>query len=79
MLLRKALRDVAAMGARALLLVLVIGAGVGTAGGIGLALRDVQASRDAFYQDQALADLDVRLSRTVPAAVLTERARTASA
>lgn len=78
MLLRKALRDVAAMGARALLLVLVIGAGVGTAGGIALALRDVQASRDAFYQDQALADLDVRLSRTVPAAVLTERARTAS-
>jgi putative ABC transport system permease protein len=79
LLLSKAMRDVAAMGIRALLLVLVIGAGVGTAGGIDLALRDVRASRDAFYHDQALADLDVRLSRTVPPAVLTTRARAASA
>lgn len=78
-LLHKAIRDVAAMGVRALLLVLVIGAGVGTAGGIGLALTDVRASRDAFYRNQALADLDVRLSRTVAPAVLTGRARAASA
>ena len=46
-LLRKALRDVRAMGARAVLLVLVIGAGIGMAAGIGLALRDVRATRDA--------------------------------
>jgi len=78
-LLRKAIRDVTAMGVRALLLILVIGAGVGTAGGIGLALTDVRASRDVFYRDQALADLDVRLSRTVPTGVLTARAHAASA
>jgi hypothetical protein len=42
-LLRKALRDIRAMGARALLLVLVIRAGVGMAAGIGLALGDVRA------------------------------------
>ncbi|MCH0558850.1 ABC transporter permease [Streptomyces sp. MUM 16J] len=79
MLVRKAVRDVAAMGVRALLLVLVIGAGIGTAGGISLALHDVRASRDAFYRDQSLADLDVRLSRTVPRATLAARATAASA
>ncbi|GAB91460.1 ABC transporter permease [Gordonia rhizosphera] len=79
LLLRKAMRDVAAMRIRALLLILVIGAGIGTAGGIALALQDVQASRDAFYHGQALADLDVRLSRTVPAEDLITRARAASA
>lgn len=78
-LLRKALRDVKAMGTRAVLLVLVIGAGVGMAGGIGLALRDVRATRDAFYRDQALADLDVRLQRPIPASVLDARARDAGA
>jgi putative ABC transport system permease protein len=78
-LLRKALRDVKAMGTRALLLVLVIGAGVGMAAGIGLALRDVRATRDAFYQNQALADLDVRLQQPIPTAVLAARARAAGA
>jgi putative ABC transport system permease protein len=78
-LLRKALRDIRAMGARALLLVLVIGAGVGMAAGIGLALGDVRATRDAFYRDQALADLDVRLQRPIPAGVLAARARDAGA
>ncbi len=79
LLLRKALRDVAAMGARALLLVLVIGAGVGMAAGIGLALGDVRATRDAFYHDQALADLDVRLQRPIQASVLAARAQAAGA
>lgn len=78
-LLRKALHDVRAMGARALLLVLVIGAGIGMAAGIGLALRDVRATRDAFYRDQALADLDVRLQRPIPANVLAARAQAAGA
>lgn len=78
-LLRKALRDVLAMGTRAVLLVLVIGAGIGMAGGIKLALQDVQATRDAFYQRQGLADLDVRLARAVPSNVLLTRARQAGA
>ena len=78
-LLRKALRDVRAMGVRAVLLVLVIGAGVGVGAGIGLALGDVRATRDAFYRDQALADLDVRLRQPIPAGELTARARAAGA
>ena len=78
-LLRKALRDIRAMGARAVLLILVIGAGVGMAAGIGLALGDVRATRDAFYRDQALADLDVRLQRPIQASVLAARAHAAGA
>lgn len=73
-LLRKSLRDVRAMGIRAVLLILVIGGGIGMAGGIKLALQDVQATRDGFYQHQHLADLDVRLSETVPSGVLVTRA-----
>lgn len=75
----KAWRDLRAMRIRALLLVLVIGAGVGMAGGIGLALRDIQATRSAFYQHQGLPDLDVRLHQSVPSNVLTTRARDAGA
>jgi putative ABC transport system permease protein len=78
-LLRKALRDVRAMGPGAVLLILVIGVGVGMPGGIALALDDVRATRDAFYQDQRLADLDVRLTDAVPSTVLTARATAASA
>jgi len=75
LLARKAVRDVRAMGLRALMVVLVIGAGAGTATGISLALHDVRKTRDAFYSDQALADLDVRLRRPVAAEVLRTRAR----
>ncbi len=79
LLARKAYRDVRAMGVRALLLALVIGAGVGTATGIRLALDDVRATRDAFYRDYALADLDVRLRVPVASAELLGRARSAGA
>jgi len=78
-LARKAVRDVRAMGLRGILLVLVIGAGVGTAAGIRLALDNVQATRDAFYRDYALADLDVRLRAPVAAGELLARARAADA
>lgn len=78
-LLRKAWRDVRAMGTRAVLLVLVIGAGAGMAGGIGLALKDVQATRDAFYARQHLADLDIRLRQVIPASALAARARDSGA
>lgn len=79
LLARKAFRDVRAMGVRAILLALVIGAGVGTATGIRLALDDVRATRDAFYRDYALADLDVRLRAPVAGATLLDRARSAGA
>lgn len=79
LLARKALRDVRAMGVRAVLIALVIGAGIGTATGIRLALDDVRATRDAFYRDYALADLDVRLRTSVAPATLLARARAAGA
>jgi putative ABC transport system permease protein len=75
LLARKALRDLRAMGLRALMIVLVIGAGAGTAAGIALALEDVRSTRDAFYSDQALADLDLRLRRPVAARELRAGAR----
>ncbi len=75
MLWRKAVRDVRAMGVRAALIVVVIGAGAGTAAGISLALHDVERTRDAFYADQRLADLDVRLARPLPPGPLLARAR----
>jgi putative ABC transport system permease protein len=78
-LLRKALRDVGAMGPGAFLLIAVIGVGVGMSGGIALALDDVKATRNAFYQDQRLADLDVRLREAVPGAELAARATAANA
>jgi putative ABC transport system permease protein len=65
MLLLKAIRDVRALGGRAVLIVAVIAAGAGTAAGIGQALRDVETTRDAFFADYALADLDVRLASPV--------------
>lgn len=76
---RKARRDVREMGMRAILLMLVIGIGIGTAAGIALAFRDVQATRDAFYRDYALPDLDVRLMEPLPASSLLARAHAAGA
>jgi len=76
---RKAWRDVRAMRSRAVLLLLVIGAGIGTAAGIALALHDVRATRDGFYRDYRLADLDIRLSAAVPAGELFARASAARA
>lgn len=75
MLWRKALRDLRAMGVRALLIVLVIGTGTGAAAGISLALHDVQRSRDSFYAKQRLADLDLRLRRPLAPRTLLRRAR----
>ena len=63
MLLRKGLRDLRAMGARAVLMILVVGVGAGTAAGISLALDDVKQTRNDFYARYALADLDLRLLR----------------
>jgi putative ABC transport system permease protein len=79
MLLRKAYRDLRAMGLRAVLIVAVIGAGPGTAAGISLALHDVKQTREAFYRRYALADLDLRLRHPVPATALRSRARAADA
>ncbi len=79
MLLRKAIRDLRAMGLRAVLIVAVIGAGPGTAAGIALALHDVEQTRDAFYARYALADLDVRLRHPLDPQTLQARARTADA
>jgi putative ABC transport system permease protein len=75
MLWRKAVRDLRAMGVRALLIVVVIGAGTGTAAGISLALHDVERTRDAFYADYRLADVDMRLQRPLPPRPLLRRAR----
>ncbi len=79
MLWRKAYRDLRAMGLRALLIVVVIGVGPGTAAGISLALHDVERTRDAFYSRNALADLDLRLRRPLAPAQLLARARDAGA
>ncbi len=72
---RKALRDIRAMGLRAVMVVLVIGAGAGTAAGIAVALSNVRETRDAFYSEQALADLNVRLSRPIAERRLAAQAR----
>ncbi|MGE5336125.1 MAG: ABC transporter permease [Nitrososphaerota archaeon] len=79
MLWRKAYRDLRAMGLRAVLIVIVIGAGPGTAAGISLALHDVQSTREDFYSRYALAGLDLRLRRPLPASVLRRRAEAAQA
>lgn len=79
MLWRKASRDLRAMGLRAVLIVLVIGAGPGTAAGISLALHDVQRTRDDFYSRYALADLDLRLRQPLPEQRLESRARAVGA
>jgi putative ABC transport system permease protein len=79
MLLRKSLRDLRAMGARAVLMVLVVGAGAGTAAGILLALDDVKQTRNDFYARYALADLDVGLLRPLAPKPLLDRARAAGA
>jgi len=79
MLWRKAYRDLRAMGLRAVLIVVVIGAGPGTAAGIALAMHDVEATRDDFYSRYALADLDLRLRAPLPAAQLRRRAKEAGA
>jgi putative ABC transport system permease protein len=76
---RKAWRDLRAMGVRALLIVAVIGAGPGTAAGISLALHQVHQTRDRFYSQYHLADLDVRLRQALPPAALIARARAAGA
>ena len=76
---RKALRDVRAMGWRAPMLILVIGLGPGMAVAIGLALHDVRDTRDGFYRDHGLAEIDLRLARPVPANTLLARARNAAA
>lgn len=79
MLLRKAYRDLRAMGLRAVLIVIVIGAGPGTAAGIALALHDVEQTRNAFYSRYALADLDLRLRRPLPSERLLRRAEAVGA
>ncbi len=76
---RKAWRDLRVMGLRALLVVIVIGAGSGVAAGVSLALDNVRATRDAFYRDYGLADLDVRLTKAVPPGELTSHAADAGA
>ncbi len=79
MLWRKAYRDLRAMGLRAVLIVIVIGAGPGTAAGIALAMHGVEATRDGFYSRYALADLDVRLRAPLPTWQLRRRAEDAGA
>jgi len=79
MLLRKAVRDLRAMGVRALLIVVVIGTGVGASAGISLALHDVERTRDSFYAQRQLADLDVRLQRPLSPRTLRRRAQLAAA
>jgi putative ABC transport system permease protein len=71
MLLLKALRDVRALGVGALLIIAIIATGSGTTAGIAQALHDVQTTRDQFYTNYALADLDVRLAAPVPLSELT--------
>ncbi len=79
MLWRKAFRDLRAMGLRAVLIVVVIGAGPGTAAGISLALHDVEHTRDSFYSRYALAGLDLRLRDPLSQRQLAARARTVGA
>lgn len=74
MLLLKAFRDVRALGAGALLMIAVIATGAGTATGVSQALRDVQTTRDSFFADYALADLDIRLSQPEPLQAVTAAA-----
>ncbi len=70
MLLRKAVRDLRALGVGALLIIAVIATGSGTTAGISQALHDVQTTRDSFFTDYALADYDVQLANPVPTAEL---------
>jgi len=74
MLILKAFRDLRALGIGALLIIAVIATGAGTTAGIAQALHDVETTRDNFFTDYALADLDIRLTDPVPLTELTDSA-----
>lgn len=67
------------MGLRAAMIVAVVGVGPGAAAGIALGMHQVQATRSHFYHRHALADLDVRLRRALPADRLLSHATAAGA
>lgn len=79
MILRRAVRDLKALGMRAVLVVLAIAMAAGTGGGASLTSTNVQGALDSFYSKYHLADIEMSLKKLQPQSALLARARRAGA
>jgi putative ABC transport system permease protein len=78
-ILRRAVRDLKALGMRAVLVVLAIAMAAGTGGGASLTSTNVQGALDSFYSKYHLADIEMSLKKLQPQSALLARARRAGA
>ncbi|MGN6664382.1 MAG: ABC transporter permease [Solirubrobacterales bacterium] len=79
MILRRAARDLRALGPRAVLLVLAIAMAAGTGGGASLTFTNVQGALDSYYSKYHLADVEMSLWNLRPRSELLARAKRAGA
>ncbi|MGN6255300.1 MAG: hypothetical protein ACTHO8_10035, partial [Solirubrobacterales bacterium] len=79
MILRRAARDLRALGPRAILLVLAIAMAAGTGGGASLTFTNVQGALDSYYSKYHLADVEMSLWNLRPRSELLARAKRAGA
>jgi putative ABC transport system permease protein len=79
MSLRRAFRDLRALGIRAVLVVIAIAAAAGTGGGASLTHANVKGALDSFYSDYHLAGVEMSLKALRPRSELMARARQAGA
>jgi len=78
-ILRRAGRDLRALGPRAVLLVLAIAMAAGTGGGASLTFTNVQGALDSYYAKYHLADVEMSLRELSPRSELLARAQRAGA
>jgi putative ABC transport system permease protein len=78
-ILRRAARDLRALGLRAVLVVFAIAMAAGTGGGAALTHANVQGALDAFYSKYHLADVEMSLKQLRPGEPLLARAKQAGA
>lgn len=79
MILRRAVRDLRALGIRAVLVVLAIAMAAGTGGGASLTFTNVQGALNSFYSKYHLAGVEMSLKTLRPKSELLARARRAGA
>jgi putative ABC transport system permease protein len=79
MILRRAFRDLRALGMRGVLVVLAIAAAAGTGGGASLAYDNVEGALNSFYSDYHLAGIELSLRSLRPRSELMTLARRAGA
>lgn len=79
MILRRAGRDLRALGIRAVLVVLAIAMAAGTGGGASLTFANVQGALNSFYSKYHLAGVEMSLKSLRPKSELLARAKRAGA